>query len=140
MWIWIVIFGYFALQLGVGVWASRQIHGQFDYLLAGRRPGLTLVTFSLFSTWFGTEAAMGSAAATAEKGLAGGHVDPFGYALCLIAMVLFLACQLRKRGYLTLGDFFRDRYGRSVEVLAVFILVAVSSRGGSTYSTATTKH
>nr|VFK79015.1 MAG: transporter, SSS family [Candidatus Kentron sp. SD] len=124
--LWFAIIAYLALQLGIGVWASRRIHGEADYLFAGRRLGLLLVTFSLFSTWFGAETVMGSAAAIAEQGLAGGRADPFGYALCLLAMALLIAYQFRQRGYLTLGDFFRERYGHNVEVIAVCIAVPAS--------------
>jgi len=68
----LAILAYIALQLGIGIWASRRVHGETDYLLAGRKLRLLLVTFSLFSTWFGAETIMGSAAAIAEQGLAGG--------------------------------------------------------------------
>nr|VFK38286.1 MAG: hypothetical protein BECKSD772F_GA0070984_102320 [Candidatus Kentron sp. SD]VFK44224.1 MAG: hypothetical protein BECKSD772E_GA0070983_10359 [Candidatus Kentron sp. SD]VFK78930.1 MAG: hypothetical protein BECKSD772D_GA0070982_102938 [Candidatus Kentron sp. SD] len=51
MLLWFAILAYFLLQLGIGVWASRRVHGEADYLLAGRKLGLLLVTFSLFSTW-----------------------------------------------------------------------------------------
>ncbi|MBT8419389.1 MAG: sodium:solute symporter family protein [Gammaproteobacteria bacterium] len=126
MLLWLAILAYLFLQLGIGVWASRRVHGETDYLIAGRKLGLLLVTFSLFSTWFGAETVMGSAAAIAEQGIAGGRADPFGYALCLLAMALLIAYQFRKRGYLTLGDFFRERYGRNVEVAAICIVVPAS--------------
>ena len=52
---------YLAVQLGVGVWISRRIRNESDYLLAGRNLGYTLATFSIFATWFGSETIMGSA-------------------------------------------------------------------------------
>lgn len=124
--IWLGVLGYVVLQLAIGVWASRGIKKEEDYLLAGRRLGLTLVTFSLFATWFGAETVMGSSAAIAEEGLSGGRADPFGYALCFVALAVFLAYQLRARGYVTVGDFFRDRYDRTVEVVAVCVLIPTS--------------
>ncbi|MEX2642456.1 MAG: sodium:solute symporter family protein [Acetobacterales bacterium] len=125
-WIWVAIVAYMLLQLGIGVWASRRVAGETDYLVAGRRLGLSLVSISVFATWFGAETVMGSAAAIADEGLSGGRADPFGYMLCLVAMGLLLAFQMRQRGYVTLADFFRDRYGRSAEVLAVLLLVPAS--------------
>jgi Na+/proline symporter len=44
------IFGYVALQMAVGVLVSRNIRTEADYLLAGRKLGPALATFSLFAT------------------------------------------------------------------------------------------
>ena len=121
--IWLGILAYVLVQIGIGVWASRRIQTEGDYLLAGRSLGLMLASISLFATWFGAETVMGSSAAVAEQGLAGSRADPFGYALCLGLMAVLLAYQLRRRGYVTLGDFFRDRYSVAVEKIAVLILI-----------------
>ncbi|MEQ8165323.1 MAG: sodium:solute symporter family protein, partial [Alphaproteobacteria bacterium] len=121
--IWISIIFYVAVQLAIGVWASRRVHTEGDYLLAGRRLGLGLASVSLFATWFGAETVMGSSAAVAEQGLAGGRADPFGYAICLFLMAIFLAYQMRRRNYVTLGDFFRERYSPLLERVAVLVLL-----------------
>jgi SSS family transporter len=120
------IIAYLAILLAIGGWASRRVHGEQDFLLAGRTLGFGLVTMSMFATWFGAETLMGSAAAIAQKGLSGGRADPFGYALCLFIMAILLAYQMREKGYVTLGDFFRDRYGPSSETLAVVIMIPTS--------------
>ena len=124
--LWVAVAAYFLISLGISVWASRRISGEADYLVAGRSLGLVLVTGSLFATWFGAETIMGSAAAIADEGLAGGRADPFGYALCLLGMALLIAYKMRAGGYLTLGDFFRERYGRLVELIAVLIMIPTS--------------
>lgn len=41
-------------------------------------------------------------------------------------MAFLLAYRMRAKGYVTLGDFFRARYGRAVEVLAVVIMIPTS--------------
>jgi Na+/proline symporter len=117
----IAVAAYMLLQLLIGVWASRFVRSESDYLVAGRTLGLPLVALSLFATWFGAETVMGSSAAIAREGLAGGRADPFGYALCLLGMGLLLAYQLRKKNYLTIGDFFRERYSRSVETVGAIL-------------------
>ena len=124
--IWAAILAFFAVQLLIGYWASKKIAGETDFLVAGRSLGLVMVSGSLFATWFGAETVMGSAAAIADKGLSGGRADPFGYTLCLIGMAFLIAYRMRTKGYVTLGDFFGDRYGRTVEILAVCILVPTS--------------
>ena len=105
---------------------SRRVAGEVDYLLAGRRLGLWMVAGALFATWFGAETVMGSSAAIAEQGLSGGRADPFGYAICLVGMALLIAYKMRERGYVTMGDLFRDRYGRTVELVAVVIMIPTS--------------
>ncbi len=124
--LWIAIALYFFISLAISWWASKRIAGEADYLVAGRQLGLVLVSGSLFATWFGAETIMGSGASVAEVGLSGGRADPFGYTLCLVGMAFLIAYKMRARNYMTLGDFFRERYGRLVELLAVLIMIPTS--------------
>jgi Na+/proline symporter len=124
--VWPILLAYLLLQLAIGAWASRRVASEADYLVAGRSLGLSLATFSLFATWFGAETVMGSSAAVAEQGLAGSRADPFGYTLCLVFMALLLAYRLRAGEHVTIGDFFRRRYGGAVEKAAIAILVPTS--------------
>lgn len=117
---------YVVFQVAIGVWASRFVKTAEDYNLAGRSIGLGLAMFSLFATWFGAETVMGSAAAIADEGLSGGRADPFGYTVCLVLMGFFIAYELRHRGYVTLGDFYRERFGRRAEFLTVLVMLPTS--------------
>ncbi|MGF1454455.1 MAG: sodium:solute symporter [Alphaproteobacteria bacterium] len=114
---------YMLLQVAVGAWASRFVKTESDYLVAGRSLGLPLVAMSVFATWFGAETVIGSSAAVSAEGLAGGRADPFGYALCLLGMGLFLAYQLRVRNYVTIGDLFRDRFSRATEIAGSLLFI-----------------
>lgn len=120
------IIAYVLIQLGVGVWASRRMAGEADYLVAGRRLGPLVVAISLFATWFGAETVMGASAAIAEGGLAEARAEPFGYMLALLLMGLLVAGKLRAGGWLTLADFFRARFGPASETLCVIANVTVS--------------
>lgn len=124
--IFIMIIAYMAIQLLVCLWASRLIRNESDYILAGRNVGMGLAMFSLFATWFGAETVMGSSAAVAESGLSGSRADPFGYTICLFLMGFLVAGQLRRKEYVTAGDFFRDRFSRPVELLAVMTMLPSS--------------
>ncbi len=115
-----------ALQLGIGLWISRRIHSESDYFLGGRNVSLLLVAFSLFATWFGAETCMGSSAAVYRQGLSGSRADPFGFSLCLLLMGLLLAGRLRRANYVTLADFYRERYGAFVEKFAVWVMIPSS--------------
>jgi Na+/proline symporter len=80
----VAVICYLVLQLGIGVWVSRRINSEADYLVAGRQLGLSLATFSVFATWFGAETIVGSAGTTLREGVSGASAEPFGYGLCLI--------------------------------------------------------
>jgi SSS family transporter len=114
---------YVSLQFGIGIWVSRRVHSETDYLLAGRQLGLGLAAFSIFATWFGAETIIGAAGAIYERGLAGGSADPFGYVLCIFLMGFAFARPLWRRGYTTFADLFRERYGANIERLATLMLV-----------------
>ena len=125
-WIPYVLALYVLLQLGIAAIASRYVRTEADYLLAGRRLGVGVAAVSLFATWFGAETVIGSSGAVAAEGLSGGRADPFGYTACLLLMALLLAGRMRARNYVTLGDFFRDRFGAHAEKLAVVIMIPTS--------------
>jgi SSS family transporter len=117
---------YMLLQLGIGVWISRRIHTESDYLIAGRSLGFTLATFSIFATWFGAETVVGSAGTAYRDGVSLGSAEPFGYGLCLILMGLIFATALWHRKLTTLADLFRLRFSPTVERVAAIILVPSS--------------
>jgi SSS family solute:Na+ symporter len=114
---------YLLFQFGIGIWVSRRIRTEEDYLIAGRSLGMPLATFSIFATWFGAETIIGSAGTTYSDGVSLGSAEPFGYGLCLILMGLVLAVPLWRRGLTTFADLFRQRYGVGVERLAAIILI-----------------
>lgn len=117
---------YVFLQMGIALWASRQVSTDKDFLVAGRRLGLFAVSMSVFATWFGGETIMGSSATIAQDGLSGARAEPIGYALCLIFAALFIAGQMRERGYATLADYFRDRFGPRAEIAAAMVVIPAS--------------
>ncbi len=117
---------FLALQLGIGIWVSRRIASESDYLLAGRRLGYVLVTFSVFATWFGAETVIGSAGSVHREGLTLASAEPFGYGLCLILMGALLARPLWERKLTTLADLYRARFGTRVERLAAVLLIPTS--------------
>lgn len=117
---------YILVQFGIGVWVSRRIHTETDYLIAGRQLGLVLAAFSIFATWFGAETVIGAAGAIYQEGIAGGSADPFGYVLCIFLMGLLFAAPLWRRGYTTFADLFRERFSPLVERLAILLLVPPS--------------
>ena len=122
-WLLLAILLYVLIQFGIGTWVSRRMASEADYILAGRRLGIGLVTFSVFATYFGAEAIVASGGAVYEKGLNGALVDPVGYATAIILVGVFFARALWSRGLTTFADLFRERYSPGVEQLVVVVLV-----------------
>jgi len=120
------IFGYILIQLGIGIFVSRRIATEDDYLVAGRSLGPWITTFTVFATWFGAETCIGAAGAVYERGLVGGSHDPFGYAVCVILTGVIFAVPLWRLKLTTLADVFRLRFAKSVERLAVALMVPTS--------------
>jgi Na+/proline symporter len=112
-----------SIQLAIGVWVSRRIHSEADYLVAGRQLGYVLTIASIFATWFGAETIVGSAGIAYREGVSLASAEPFGYGLCLILMGLIFAGPLWRRRLTTLADLYRERYSTSVERFAAVILI-----------------
>ncbi len=117
------VFAYIALQFAVGIWVSRRIRDEKDYILGGRQLGATLASFSIFATWFGAETVMGSSGRVYTDGLSGAQGEPFAYAVGIIIMGVFFAVPLWRRGLTTFGDFFRQRFSPGVEKLTIILLI-----------------
>lgn len=119
---WFVI-AYWVVSVMIGIWAGTKVHNTKDFAIAGRHLPFYMVVATVFATWFGSEAVLGIPATFLEEGLGGIIADPFGASLCLILFGLFLARPLYRMNLLTIGDFYKKRYGRAVEVLTTMAIV-----------------
>ncbi|REJ88016.1 MAG: sodium:solute symporter [Planctomycetota bacterium] len=109
---------YFVAMIGVGVWAGRRVENEADYLVAGRRLPLWLAWGTLLATWFGAATVMGASEAARDEGVPGTILDPFASGTALIVAGLFFARPLWEMQLLTMGDFFREKYGRRTELFS----------------------
>jgi solute:Na+ symporter, SSS family len=124
MLIWFVIL-YLVLSLGIGVYASMRVHTSRDFVVAGRNLPMPVVTATVFATWFGAETVLGTSAVFVQEGLGGVVTDPFGASLCLIVAGIFFAPLLYRMNLLTLGDYYRVRFNRTVElIMTVCIMIS----------------
>jgi solute:Na+ symporter, SSS family len=113
---------YLILTILIGVWASGRVRTSSDFMLAGRRLPLLLGATALFATWFGSETVFGASSEFLQGGLFSVIEDPFGAALCLFLFGMFFARRLYRMQLLTLGDFFKVRYGKTTELVASIFL------------------
>ena len=123
MLLWFVIL-YLMVSVGIGLFAATRVHSAKDFAVAGRSLPLPVVTATVFATWFGAEAVFGVSATFVKEGLGGVVADPFGSSLCLVFAGILFSRYLYKLNILTLGDFYRMRYNRTVEVLTTLCIVA----------------
>jgi len=119
---------YLALSMLIGVLAARHVHSAGDFVTAGRSLPFFIVVAMVFATWFGAEAVLGTPATFLSEDLGGLISDPFGAAFCLIFFGVFFARKLYAMNLMTIGDFYRQRYGRKVEVITA-IAIALSYLG-----------
>jgi len=117
---------YVVAQLAIVLFIARRVRGESDYLLAGRRLGPGLATFTMFATWFGAETCIGAAGAVYSGGLSASTADPFGYTLCLVLMGLLFAAPLWRRQLTTFADLFRLRFSPGVERFAALLMIPTS--------------
>jgi solute:Na+ symporter, SSS family len=120
--IWFVIL-YWVISVGIGLYAARFVHSSKDYAVAGRSLPMYVVTATVFATWFGSETVLGIPSAFIKEGLGGVVADPFGSSLCLIFVGLFFARPLYRMNLLTIGDFYKHKFGRVVEMLITLCIV-----------------
>ncbi|MCE3265196.1 MAG: sodium:solute symporter [Pseudoduganella sp.] len=109
--------------LALGAWAGTRIKNTTDFAVAGRSLPLIMVVTTTFATWFGAETVMGIPAKFVQGGMNAIVEDPFGAGTCLILVGMFFAARLYKLNLLTIGDFYRQRYGKGIEVFCSIAII-----------------
>lgn len=122
MLLWFVIV-YWVISIGIGLWAAMRVKNTADFAAAGHSLPMYIVTATVFATWFGSETVLGVPATFLKEGMGGIISDPFGSSMCLILVGIFFAKHLYNKKYLTIGDFFREKYGRTVEIIITLCIV-----------------
>jgi solute:Na+ symporter, SSS family len=115
---------YLAVTIAIGLIAARRVQSSADYMVAGRSLPLYMNMATVFATWFGAETVLSVSATFAKDGLGGIPGDPFGASVCLVLAALLFAKLFYRMNLLTIGDFYKKRYGQSVEVITSFAVVA----------------
>ena len=121
--LFIFVMAYLVGTLMIGVLAGRRIKTTSDFALAGRNLPLVMIITTTFATWFGAETVMGIPAKFVQGGLNAIVEDPFGAGMCLILVGAFFAAKLYRMNLLTIGDYYRQRYGKGVEVFCSVAII-----------------
>lgn len=123
-----LVFTYLLVTIAIGLVAARRVRNTADFAIAGRHLPLVMIITTTFATWFGSETVLGVPAKFVQGGMRGIVEDPLGSGMCLVLVGLFFASRLYRMTLLTLSDYYRQRYGRSVE-LCCSVLIMVSYLG-----------
>ncbi|MGD8779879.1 MAG: sodium:solute symporter family protein [Ignavibacteria bacterium] len=123
----IVILFYFALIIGIGIWASRRIKNQEDYLLGGRKFGKLIQTFASFGQATSADGPVGVATTTFRNGAAG----IWSSMLMVFSTPLYWITSpwQRRMRVITMGDFYEERYGSKRMAAAYAVVAAVGMMG-----------
>lgn len=116
------VIAYLLVSIGIGLYAATRVKNSTDYVTTGRHLPFYITVATVFATWFGAETVLGISATFVKDGMSGIVADPFGSSFALIFFGLFFALPLYRMNLMTLGDFYRQRYGRAVEIITSVVI------------------
>ena len=131
---YVVLVVYFAIMIGIGIYCSRRIHKQEDYLLGGRGFGKLLQTFAAFGAGTGSSDPVNTGRTTFTSGMSG--MWSVMYWLFVTPFYWITGVWYRRMRHLTLGDWFVERYQskRLGVVYTIFSLMFMMLYGSMLFS------
>tara|TARA_B100001123_G_scaffold250770_1_gene279900 strand:- start:938 stop:2932 length:1995 start_codon:yes stop_codon:yes gene_type:complete len=105
---YLILILYFTGMAGIGIWAMRQVKGQEDYFMGGRKFGKLFQTFAAFGAGTGSADPVNTARGTFANGMSG--MWGVMYWLFVTPIYWISAVWYRRMRCLTLGDWFAERY------------------------------
>ena len=118
-----LVIAYLLVTIAIGLYAAKRVKNSADFAIAGRKLPLIMIVTTTFATWFGSETVLGIPAKFVSSGLGGVVEDPFGAGTCLILVGVFFAARLYRMNLMTISDYYRERFGRVVEVVCSLIIM-----------------
>ncbi len=119
---YIVLIAYFAVMIGIGLWAMSRVSDQEDYFMGGRGFGKLLQTFAAFGAGTGAHEPVQVGRTAWTSGLSG--VWSALMWLFVTPVYWITAVWYRRMRHLTLGDWFVERY-QSRSMGAAYTLFAI---------------
>jgi len=109
------------------MYAATKVHNARDYITAGRSLPIYIVLAMVFATWFGAEPCW-HPGHLHGRGLGRADLRSIRCVAMPDPVRAVFARKLYRMNLLTIGDFYRQRYGHKVEVIAG-IAIALSYLG-----------
>ncbi|MDX1444365.1 MAG: sodium:solute symporter family protein [Gammaproteobacteria bacterium] len=124
IWIYIAVFGTFALYIGIAIWSKAKSTG--DFYVAGKGVHPVANGMAIGADWMSAASFISMAGLIAFLGY-GGSVYLMGWTGGYVLLALLLAPYLRKFGKFTVPEFIGDRYySRTARIVAVICLIFIS--------------
>ena len=114
---------YLAVMLVIGFYAARRTTSSEDFIVAGRSLPLWLCSATVMATWIGGGTMMGASGESYRGGVLAVIADPYGAALGLILVGLFVVRIIRRLKLLTIVEFIENRFGGVAAMFAALALV-----------------
>ncbi len=105
---YLVLVGYFAVMIAIGIYSSRMIKAQEDFFMGGRSFGKLLQTFAAFGAGTGSSDPVNTGRTTFTGGMSG--MWSVMYWLFVTPFYWIAGVWYRRMRHLTLGDWFVERY------------------------------
>jgi SSS family solute:Na+ symporter len=112
---------YVLILIGVGVYRSRSIKTQDDFMVAGRKTSTFFLVGTLVSTWIGTGSLFGGAGLAFRMGFSELWMSAGAWVAVII--VYFLAHRVRRISEYTVPDILEKRYNSLARVLGTVIII-----------------
>ena len=125
----ILLIGYAAALVGLGLWIGRRVASAGDFFVAGRQLGPILLGSTLLAANIGAGSTVGAASLGYEYGIsAWWWVGSAGIGTLLLALWIGPRIWLvaREHDLLTVGDYLEWRYDARARLLATVLLWAIS--------------
>ncbi|MFC1581786.1 sodium:solute symporter [Candidatus Neomarinimicrobiota bacterium] len=112
---------YLAILIGIGVYKSRNVKTQDDFMVAGRKTSTFILVTTLVCTWIGSGSLFGGAGLAFREGFsmlwfsAGAWVG--------IIIVYFIAHRVRRIAQYTINDILEKRYNASARLLGTTVVI-----------------
>lgn len=126
---------YVAFLVGVGVYKSRAVKTQDDFMVAGRNTSALFLAGTLVCTWIGSGSLFGSAGLGFREGFSALWMSAGAW--IGIGIVYFLAHRVRRIAQYTVSDILEKRYNAAARIfgsitiiIAYITIVGYQFRGG----------
>jgi SSS family solute:Na+ symporter len=121
-----IIFGYLALMIAIGIYASRHQDGVEDYFVAGGKLGTFSIACLWLASWVGGAAVVGGTTKVFEFGISGGWYT-VTMAIGCVLFGVFFAARVKRIGnehqLLTYPDFIETRYDSRTRIVATITTI-----------------
>jgi SSS family solute:Na+ symporter/sodium/proline symporter len=112
---------YILLLMGIGVYKSRKVKTQDDFMVAGRKTSTIFLVGTLVSTWIGSGSLFGGAGLAFRMGLS--QLWMSAGAWIAIVIIYFLAHRVRRICQYTVPDILEKRYNSTARLLGTITII-----------------